>query len=101
MSQRYDREAQLRDEAWVGDAVLALYARKWILANPLPSDLPKTEAFRRMTSNHFLSAFGKPTAVEAKIGRLYEEEGVEAAFAYLDKNIIPLYLKQLHKDYRF
>ena len=42
------------------------------------------EMFARMSSNHFLSALGNPTAVEAKIGRVYQRDGLEAACAHIE-----------------
>jgi hypothetical protein len=48
----------------------------------------------KMTSNDFLSAFGNPTRVEASIGRLYQEQGLEAAFAWMDANLVPMFRKQ-------
>jgi hypothetical protein len=47
-----------------------------------------------MTSNDFLSAFGNPTSVEASIGRLYQQEGLDAAFTWMDANLVPLFRKQ-------
>jgi hypothetical protein len=86
-------EAAIREEAWIGDAVLALYARRWLLENT-PQDADRTDLFIRMTSNRFLTAFGEPTRVEARIGRVYEEGGLSAAFALLDETILPLFKKQ-------
>lgn len=86
-------EGLLRQQAWIGDAVLALYARRWILAHT-PEGADRTELFIRMTCNHFLSAFGEPTRVEARIGRLYEARGEQAAFAYLEDTLLPLFKKQ-------
>jgi len=79
----------LRDEAWIGDAVLALFARQWILDNPPPAQLSRTEAFKKITTNEFLSSFGEPTAVEAHIGRIYQTDGLDAAFAWIAENILP------------
>ena len=59
---------QEREEAWVGDAVLALYVREWILREKGEMD---GEMFTRFTSNHFLKSKGNPTSVEAEIGRVY------------------------------
>ena len=53
------------------------------------------EWFTRLTSNDFLSAFGNPTRVEASIGKLYQENGLEAAFAWMDENLVPLFRKQI------
>jgi hypothetical protein len=86
-------EAAIREEAWIGDAVLALYARSWILENT-PETADRTALFIRMTSNRFLTAFGEPTRVEARIGRVYAEGGLPAAFALLDETILPLFKKQ-------
>ena len=88
-----DDIAVLRAQAWIGDAVLALFARRWILAHS-PASADRTDLFKRMTSNRFLSAFGEPTRVEAKIGRIYEVSGEQAAFDHIENNILPLYKKQ-------
>ena len=85
--------AVLREQAWVGDAVLALYARRWIIANA-PKNADRTELFKHMTSNSFLSGLGEPTRVEAKIGRVYEADGEKAAFDYIEGVILPLFKKQ-------
>ncbi|MDZ4802130.1 MAG: ribonuclease III domain-containing protein [Bryobacteraceae bacterium] len=86
-----DRDAQLRADAWIGDAVLLLYARRRILNQQGAIDAPQCT---RLTSNQFLSAFGDPTAVEAGIGRLYKEKGLDAAFAFIEATIIPLFEKR-------
>lgn len=84
---RHEREA-----AWVGDAVLALFARQFVLRERNTMD---GEWFTRLTSNDFLSAFGNPTRVEASIGKLYQEGGLEAAFAWMEANLLPLFRKQI------
>ena len=86
-----DRRTQTLKEAWIGDAVLALYARLRILGEDGAIDGAKSI---RMTSNQFLSAFGEPSEVEAQIGRVFEEEGLDAAFAYVRDRFMPLYEKQ-------
>lgn len=78
-------------EAWIGDAVLALAARNWILREHGKTDGAMQA---RLTSNQFLTAFGNPTSVEAGIGRRYREEGLEAAVSYVETELIPLFLKQ-------
>jgi dsRNA-specific ribonuclease len=83
-----------REFAWIGDAVLALFARSWVLRERGSMD---GEWFTRLTSNDFLSAFGPPTAVEARIGRIYREQGLDAAFAWIDAEFIPLFRKQMAK----
>lgn len=86
-----------REQAWVGDAVLSLYARSWILKEGKGMDPLKMAA---MTSNQFLSCFGNPTQVEARIGAVYQKEGLEAAFAKIETELIPLFLKQWKKKHR-
>ena len=78
-------------EAWIGDGVLALWARLRVLA-----DIGSVcgEQYTRLTSNQFLNAFGEPTSVEASIGRLYTERGLQAAFEWMDGTLLPLFRKQ-------
>jgi hypothetical protein len=89
-----DEIRQMRESAWIGDAVLALFARSWVLRERGNMD---GEWFTRMTSNGFLSSFGPPTGVEAKIGEIYREGGLEAAFAWMDAELIPVFRKQMAK----
>jgi len=86
-----DRRAKTLEEAWIGDAVLALYARLRILREGDSIDGDKAI---RMTANHFLGAFGEPTEVEAEIGRVYSSNGLEAAFDWIQTRLMPLYEKQ-------
>ena len=81
-----------RERAWIGDAVLALFARSWVLRERGVMD---GDWFTRLTSNDFLSAFGQPTRVEARIGDIYRREGLEAAFAWMEAEFIPLLRKQM------
>ncbi|HYP09357.1 MAG TPA: hypothetical protein VER03_24240 [Bryobacteraceae bacterium] len=92
-----DRERQLQADAWIGDAVLALWARLQIVRTDRVVDGPK---FLRMTSNQFLAAFGEPTAVEAQIGRAYRDGGEAAAFAWIEEKIAPLFARQEEKRLR-
>ena len=80
---------RLREQAWVGDAILALFARLYILANDGVLDAAKSA---RLTSNQFLSAFGEPTAVEARIGRIYQQQGLDAALAWIEAELLPRFL---------
>ncbi|CAN5374776.1 hypothetical protein BH23VER1_BH23VER1_30560 [soil metagenome] len=80
-----------RELAWIGDAVLSLHGRRWILANLGAMD---GAMLTRFTSNRFLAALGNPTEVEATIGALYESDGYEAACAFIDSEIIPLFRRQ-------
>lgn len=87
-------EAQLtreREEAWVGDAVLALYVREWILKERGAID---GDQFIRFTSNDFLRGVGNPTKVEARIGRIYREGGLATAFDHIETSLLPLFRQQ-------
>ena len=86
-----------QEQAWTGDAVLGLFAREWILEREGAMD---AEMFARMTSNHFLSAVGNPTSVEAAIGRVYSSEGLGAAYAHIRTELVPVFLKQERKRIR-
>jgi hypothetical protein len=84
-------EALPVEDAWIGDAVLALYARLKILREDGRVD---GEKCKRLTSNQFLGTFGEPTRVEAKIGRVYASEGLEAAFRWIEGHLLPLFERQ-------
>lgn len=86
-----------REWAWLGDAVLALYVREHILRTDKKTDGAKAV---RMSSNQFLSALGNPTSVEASIGRLYHEHGLDAAFEWIQSRVVPLHEKQETKRRR-
>jgi dsRNA-specific ribonuclease len=90
-------EDEKRTQAWIGDAVLALFAREWILHAPQIKAEERHDAFIRMTSNKFLSAIGEPTAMEAEIGVIYESEGLQAAFDHIEEKFVPMFTKQLAK----
>lgn len=94
MSRKDDDLRLEREAAWIGDAVLALFARQFVLRERNAMD---GEWFTRMTSNDFLSAFGNPTRVEASIGKLYQKDGLDAAFAWMDANLVPMFRKQIAK----
>lgn len=91
------KENQIREErekAWIGDAVLCLFARKFVLRERQSMD---AEWFTHLTSNGFLSAIGNPTSVEARIGEIYREQGLEAAFQWMDETLVPIFRKQIAK----
>ena len=94
VSRKDEELRQEREAAWVGDAVLALFARQFVLRERQTMD---GEWFTRLTSNEFLSAFGNPTRVEAGIGKRYLEGGLEAAFEWMHAELIPLFRKQIAK----
>lgn len=85
-----DRDQLLR-EAWVGDAVLELYARLRVLRDHGTLDAEET---KHLCSNQFLSAFGEPSAIEAEIGRAFEKDGLDGAFLFIERRLIPLYERQ-------
>jgi hypothetical protein len=92
-----EKRQRILEEAWVGDAVLSLYSRRRILRETGVVDAAR---FERMTSNHFLATKGEPSEVEAEIGRLYENEGLESAFAWIEQHLMPLFERQEQKRMR-
>ena len=80
-----------REEAWVGDAVLALYVREWLLREKGKID---GDAFVRFTSNDFLRILGSPTAVEAEIGRVCQKGGLQAGFDHMEEKLLPLFIQR-------
>jgi hypothetical protein len=92
-------ERTLRDQAWVGDAVLALYARRWLLGHTPKkmSDADRQQLFELFVSNQFLSSFGEPSQVEAAIGRKFEQEGLLGAFTHIEKSFLESFCKSARK----
>lgn len=86
--------AAVRDLSWIGDALLSLFAREWILEREAQLAGVRAELFRDLTSNQFLSALGPPSVVEARIGDAYRSGGLPAARKYFDEALAPLFLKQ-------
>ncbi len=84
------RRKSILEDAWLGDAVLALFARQRILS--LGQGIDNEKAIR-MTSNKFLTILGDASEIEARIGALYKEKGLDAAFSYIETGIEPLFLK--------
>jgi hypothetical protein len=78
-------------DAWIGDAVLCLYARLKILREDGVIDGVKSV---RLTSNQFLSTLGEPSEVEAEIGQVYAREGLEPAFAFIESRLVPVFERQ-------
>ena len=85
------RRRKILEEAWIGDAVLSLYARSLILRTGGAVD---SAQFERMTCNQFLAAHGEPSEVEAQVGRAYESGGIDAAFAWIERELMPLFDRQ-------
>lgn len=81
----------LRADAWLGDAVLELYVRSWILKRHGRID---AEMKTRFTCNQFLNNLGNPTRVEAAIGQMHQKQGLEAAWRWIEIHVEPLFLKQ-------
>jgi hypothetical protein len=86
-----ERREQILREAWIGDAVLCLYARRRILREDRQVDAAKCA---RMTSNRFLSAVAAPSEAEAEIGRIFEKAGLETAFHWIDERLMPVFERQ-------
>jgi hypothetical protein len=85
-----------RELAWIGDAALALVAREWILENRGGLD---GEMHRLITSNRFLRAFGHPTKVEAELGVLFQEEGLDAVRERFRTKFLPKF-RELHGPFQ-
>jgi hypothetical protein len=86
-----NRREEVLQDAWIGDAVLCLYARQKILREDASLD---GEKYARMTSNHFLASIGEASEVEAAIGRAFERGGLDAAYLYIDQNLMPVFERQ-------
>lgn len=84
-------DKRLVEEAWIGDAVLTLYARLKVLREDGRVD---GEKCKRLTSNQFLGTIGEPTKVEAEVGRVYEREGLQAAFGWIEQHLVPMFERQ-------
>ncbi len=88
-----DQDPRTRAEAWIGDAILALYVREWILSFRGGID---GKLFIEFTSNDFLRLTGNATGVEAQIGRLFKSDGLEAAYAWIEQHLRPRMEQRLH-----
>ncbi len=88
-----DLDPVIRAQAWVGDAILALYVREWILSFRGGID---GKLFIEFTSNDFLRLTGNATGVEAQIGRIFKSEGLEAAYAWIEHHLRPKMEQKLH-----
>jgi dsRNA-specific ribonuclease len=82
-----------RELAWVGDAVLALIAREWILDQQDILERDRTECFVSLTSNQFLSQFGEPTTIEASIGKRYQNDGLQSTRVWFESELVPVFKK--------
>jgi dsRNA-specific ribonuclease len=87
---------QEQEAAWIGDAVLGLFIREWIMKNKGALD---GEQFTRFTSNDSLASIGNPTSVEAGIGDIYSRDDLDAAFKHIETNILP-HLERREKIYQ-
>ena len=47
-----------------------------------------------MTSNRFLSGFGDASEVEARLGRVSQAKGLEAAISWIEEMLMPVFEKQ-------
>jgi dsRNA-specific ribonuclease len=93
-----DPEEKLRNDAWIGDAVLALFARSWLLQiGQGESSKDLNRLFELWVSNQFLSSFGEPTSIEAAIGRTYASGGLDAAFTFIEENLLDRFVKTARK----
>ena len=90
MARKAEREQVLKD-AWIGDAVLSLYARTRILREHGSIDGAKAE---RMVSNRFLSVLSEASETEAAIGRIFASDGLAAAFTWIEEQLMPVFDRQ-------
>ena len=90
-SKKPDPIDQLRQDAWIGDAVLELYARDWVLRHHGAVD---ATIKMRFTCNQFLNCVANPTKVEAEIGVIYQQQGLAAAFTWIREHLEPLFERQ-------
>lgn len=88
-------ENSLRNAAWIGDAVLGLYLRQLLLCNNVQPAGIRSELFKHFSSNQFLNNFGRPTAMEAEIGDVYDQRGLAAAFIFIEEKYLPVIRKQI------
>lgn len=89
-------DGRVRDQAWIGDAVLALYARMWALRNVRDASL-RSAVFTHFTSNHSLAAIGDPTRVEAQIGDAFAAGGLQSGFDFISLKLLPVFVAQWNK----
>jgi len=89
-----DLDPKTRAQAWIGDAILALYVREWILS--MRNGSIDGKLFIEFTSNQFLRLKGNATATEAQIGRIFKSDGMEVAYAWIEKELRPLMEEKLH-----
>jgi uncharacterized protein (DUF2164 family) len=99
MATPVDDHSHTRDMSWVGDAVLALCAREWIIANESRLEGPRHLLLKDLTSNQFLACFGNPTEIEAELGVVYTHQGLAAAQAYFESKLVPIFERQ-HRNRR-
>jgi dsRNA-specific ribonuclease len=93
-----DPEEQLRNDAWIGDAVLALFARSWLLQiGQAETSKERAQLFELWVSNQFLASFGEPTSIEAAIGRTYASGGLDAAFTFIEENLLNRFIQTARK----
>ncbi len=86
-----DRIKQEREEAWIGDAVLLIYARMRVMRE---CGTINSQAEQQLTGNRFLNSFGEPTSTEAAIGRRFLAEGLDSALVWIKENLEPVYAMQ-------
>ncbi|MGF1530062.1 MAG: hypothetical protein ACFCU4_01740 [Puniceicoccaceae bacterium] len=78
---------EIREAAWIGDAVLALIIREQILKSGHTFESGADRLQQELTSNKFLNRFGRPSAIEAEIGMAYTSGGVTAARDWIEQHL--------------
>jgi hypothetical protein len=97
MKPRPGEMRQLKEEAWLGDAVLEVFMRSWVLEQRGRQDMVTKV---NLTSNAFLSSLGNPMKMEAQIGRIYRDQCIEAAWTWIREHVLPVFQKHEAKRLR-
>jgi hypothetical protein len=61
------------------------------------SDGDRQQLFELFVCNQFLSSFGEPSQIEATIGRIFEQEGLAAAFTHIENSFLETFGKAAKK----
>ena len=85
---------QQGEDAWIGDAVLSVYARTRVLRE---QGKISANDERLLVSNRIINSYAQPTKTEALIGRRFRESGFDAAMLWIRENLEPVWAKQTEK----
>ena len=94
-------DPETRELAWIGDSILSLFVREWLLKDSTIQEAERNTAYTLFTSNQFLSGLGEPSRVEAEIGRIYRNKGLSGAFLHIETVLLPHFQKQWKNRHKF